>query len=335
MNDVPPPPLAAEVNERELLAMARMLRRGRGTFVLAFARCNIPAQRERLVSTLRDVLAPLNVAISEVTLSGLQADIYAELTAVSTNANGDPLFVYGLESVMPSEDPYRALAQLNERRGRYQGLARPLVFWVAEYVYRLIAEKAPDFWGWRSGVYEFVSEEGIARETYQREMAVPYMQMTGLALAEKEARIRLLMGLLDDYRGDDRETRSARSNVLLKLGQLHEELGDYEQAERLYRESLKTAEELGDRHGFAVTQGSLGHLARVRGDYEEAERLYRESLKTFEELGDRRGVAVTQGSLADLARLRGDYEQAERLFAASLKMLDERSKNSATGAGWP
>ena len=47
-------------NERELLAMARMLRRGIGTFVLAFARLNVPASRTQLVATVRDVLAPLS-----------------------------------------------------------------------------------------------------------------------------------------------------------------------------------------------------------------------------------------------------------------------------------
>src|SRR5262249_19088035 len=117
-----------EANERELLAMARMLRRGTGAFVLAFARLNVPAMRTPLVAALRDVLAPFAVTINEVTLSGQDADIHAELTAAP--GQGNPLFVYGLESVMPSTDPYRALGQLNERRGRYQQLARPVVFWV-------------------------------------------------------------------------------------------------------------------------------------------------------------------------------------------------------------
>lgn len=130
--------------------------------------------------------------------------------------------MYGLENVMPSTDPYRALGQLNERRGRYQQLTRPVVFWVPEYVLRLIATKAPDFWAWRSGVYEFAADRATVGEMYTREMAVPYHEMTNLTHTEKEARIRLLMALLDDYQGDDATTSAARSNVQYRLGEIYQ-----------------------------------------------------------------------------------------------------------------
>ena len=45
--------------------------------------------------------------------------------------------------------------------------------------------------------------------------------------------------------------------------------------------------------GVAVTQSSLAALLRTRGQYDEAERLYRESLAVKEKLGDSREVAVT------------------------------------------
>jgi len=323
--------LPSDHNTEELTVMARMLRRSNGQFALAFARCNSPVQRASLVAILRDSLAALNIPIAEVTLSGPEADIPAELAAGAVPNPGAPLFVYGLESLMPSDllrdkpsqAQYRALAQLNERRGRYQTLARPLVFWVPEYALRLIAEVAGDFWAWRSGVFEFVAGKEAVRETYQREMALPYVGESNLTRAEKEVRIRVLTALLDDYEGNDAETRAARSNVLYRLGQMQAALGQYEQARRLYEASLKIDKELGDRRGVAVTQGSLAYLHRLRGDYDQAEALYRASLKTMEELGDRREVAVTQGSLAYLHRLRGDYDQAEALYRASLKTKEE------------
>ncbi|MCB0213655.1 MAG: tetratricopeptide repeat protein [Anaerolineae bacterium] len=74
---------------------------------------------------------------------------------------------------------------------------------------------------------------------------------------------------------------------------------------------------------LAVTQSSLADLLYTRGQYEEAERLYRESLAVFEEIGDRRSVAVTQSSLADLLYTRGQYEEAERLYRESLAVFEE------------
>jgi tetratricopeptide (TPR) repeat protein len=67
-----------------------------------------------------------------------------------------------------------------------------------------------------------------------------------------------------------------------------------------------------------VTQSSLADLLRTRGQYDEAERLYRESLAVKEKLGDSREVAVTQSSLADLLRTRGQYDEAERLYMSGL-----------------
>ncbi|MBC7250401.1 MAG: tetratricopeptide repeat protein, partial [Anaerolineae bacterium] len=74
------------------------------------------------------------------------------------------------------------------------------------------------------------------------------------------------------------------------------------------------------RRRAAQTQSSLADLLRTRGQYDEAERLYRESLRVFEALGDSRSVAVTQSSLADLLRTRGQYDEAERLYRSGLEI---------------
>ena len=67
--------------QEELLALARLLRRGRGTFVLAFARCNVAPLRERLVEALRDALAPAGMTIHEVELTSETSDLPAALAA--------------------------------------------------------------------------------------------------------------------------------------------------------------------------------------------------------------------------------------------------------------
>jgi len=286
-------------------------------------------RRERSV---RDVLAPFAITLYETTLSGKDADIYAELAAAP--GQGHPLFVYGLENVMSSTDPYRALGQLNERRGRYQQLARPVVFWVPEYVLRLIATKAPDLWAWRSGVYEFAADRATVGEMYTREMAVPFHEMTNLTHDEKEVRIRLLMALLDDYHGDDATTSAARSNVQYKLGDIYGELGQYAQAEQLYRQSLAAKEALGDRRGVAVTQHALANLSRLRGDYAQAEQLYHQSLATAEALGDRYGLAVTLYNLAFLREEQERFAEAVELLTKSRDLFHQLGlEKNASEAG--
>jgi len=105
-----------------------------------------------------------------------------------------------------------------------------------------------------------------------------------------------------------------------RLASAYSDRGDYEEAERLYRESLEIDEKLGDLAGKAATLHELGRLAHRRGNYEEAERLYRESLEIDEKLGNLVGKAATLHCLGVLAHRRGNYKEAEKLYCESLKI---------------
>ncbi len=76
--------------------------------------------------------------------------------------------------------------------------------------------------------------------------------------------------------------------------------------------------ELGDRSGMATSWGQLGDIQRNRGNWDEAERLYQQSLALRTELGDRSGMASSWGSLGDIQRNRGNWDEAERLYQQSL-----------------
>jgi tetratricopeptide (TPR) repeat protein len=78
--------------------------------------------------------------------------------------------------------------------------------------------------------------------------------------------------------------------------------------------------EVGDRQGEAVALNNLGSNAERRGDYDEAERLYRESLAIMREVGHRQGEAVALNNLGSNAERRGDYDEAERLHRESVRI---------------
>ncbi|MDY7055289.1 CHAT domain-containing protein, partial [Limnospira fusiformis] len=99
--------------------------------------------------------------------------------------------------------------------------------------------------------------------------------------------------------------------------------GNWDEAERLYQQSLALRTELGDRAGMASSWGVLGDIQRNRGNWDEAERLYQQSLALRSELGDRQGMATTWGSLGEIQRNRGNWEEAERLFQQSLEVMTE------------
>ena len=70
-------------------------------------------------------------------------------------------FHHGLESGIPYDQPNsRILAELNLGRDLFpRDVPSPLVIWLPDYAVTAVARFAPDFWAWRSGVFEFTSGE--------------------------------------------------------------------------------------------------------------------------------------------------------------------------------
>jgi tetratricopeptide (TPR) repeat protein len=108
-----------------------------------------------------------------------------------------------------------------------------------------------------------------------------------------------------------------------QAGVIARDRGDYDRAERLFRQALGVFEEIGDRQGGAATRGSLGTLVRLRGDFDAAEHLYRQALSVFEETGHNVNVAAMLGSLGHIARHRGDYASAESFQRQALDLYQE------------
>ena len=117
--------------------------------------------------------------------------------------------------------------------------------------------------------------------------------------------------------------RAGVAKTLHQLGMLAQDTGDYGQARQFYERAAETFRDLGARREQAAVLHQLGMLAQATGDYGQARRLYEESLRIEEELGDRAGVAISLGQLGRLAELEGNYRVAVRLWAVALATFEE------------
>ncbi len=116
---------------------------------------------------------------------------------------------------------------------------------------------------------------------------------------------------------------SSRLFSLAGLAGLHQEWGNYEQAEALYNRCLEARERLlGPEHPDTLTTvHNLALLYRERGGYEQAEALYQRCLEARERLlgPEHPSTLTTVGNLAGLYEHKGDYEQAEALYERCLE----------------
>ena len=312
-------------------------------FTLFLARCNIPVLRQALIAAAEKQLAALGVSVVEVVfeaeITNLRARLAAALAAaIDTQGRiGAPvplempvqqdllavaepvasyaisrkyaLFVTGLEISIPYQQPNaRLLAELNLGRDSFRhDTPCPLILWLPDYALTAVARYTPDFWAWRSGVFEFAAadaERGLAIQQIVRD-GPDQVALDNLSLEAKLLRRRQLESLLDDYRdlSDDDRITGERVAILSDLGDVCAALLDSSCALDYYQQALLIYERLGDVRSRAVTLGQIADVLQARGQLDEALRIRQEEqLPVYERLGDVRSRAVTLGQIAEIGR---------------------------------
>lgn len=341
--------------QETLLALERLLTRARG-FALAFARVNMPARRAELVREIRRRLEPRGFIFVEVDFREPVRDLLWELAPhlqrfYGTEQKADPrelavaeagprlaIFVYGLENSIPSSAIYHPLlAVMNYKRENFrEQIPGPLVLWVPEYVLQAIIEGAPDFWAWRSGVFEFATPQVEMEKVWQSvKPEQGQVELDRLSAEEKRHRIQLLTSLLAEYESHDDadapETAAVRADLLNRLGRLQYVLGELDEALAYLEKSLAIRREIGDRSGEGTTLNNISLIHSARGEYDKALVYLEKSLAIQREIDDRAGEGTTLNNISGVFLARGDYGKALEYLEMSLEITREIGDRSGEG----
>ena len=117
-----------------------------------------------------------------------------------------------------------------------------------------------------------------------------------------------------------------RVGGLLKLGQVFELVGEWENAEEIYREAERLASQIGDAQGDAQIQRALGWLLRKRGEYSAAEERLLRAREGHQGLGDSAGVSTILSDIGEIYRLQGKYVEARAYYDESLSLAESISE---------
>ncbi len=130
-----------------------------------------------------------------------------------------------------------------------------------------------------------------------------------------------------------------RSDLLNGAAYLSRARGDYDVAERQYRESLEIREEQGDPAAISASLRFLGNVAFDRGDVESAEGWWRRSLEALDGVDDVVRRASVLNNLGVAAHHRGADAEAIELYdevqelskqMGSVELLARARMNTAT-----
>ena len=94
------------------------------------------------------------------------------------------------------------------------------------------------------------------------------------------------------------------------IGLCHYTPGRLDDALRNYEESVRLAEQFGDKKGRAYALGSLGHIYSVKGEPDKGLKYCEEGLAMAREIGYQQGVSAALGSLGLIYSYRGRLDRA-------------------------
>jgi predicted ATPase/DNA-binding XRE family transcriptional regulator len=119
---------------------------------------------------------------------------------------------------------------------------------------------------------------------------------------------------------DELGDKQLEARSLLILGSVALSQGDYLEARVHEAKCLELFRELGNKWGAAAALQDLGEIEIGLGELPSAQALLEESLALYLAVGEEFGAASAQASLGHTAYCRGEYEVARLLFEESLQM---------------
>ena len=110
--------------------------------------------------------------------------------------------------------------------------------------------------------------------------------------------------------------------VLMRLGQVLELVGRWQDADECYCRALALAKEAHDRETEVHARRAIGWLLRKRGDYPEALQWLQQARSGFEALHDAASISHVLAEIGEVHRMQGHYAEAETWYAKSLELAN-------------
>jgi class 3 adenylate cyclase/tetratricopeptide (TPR) repeat protein len=107
---------------------------------------------------------------------------------------------------------------------------------------------------------------------------------------------------------------------LLRLGQVLELVGEWENAEEIDGEAERLAGLINDPRSQAQAGRALGWLLRKQGKYADAEERLVRALEGYRHLGDSTGVSNVLADIGEIYRLQGKFTEARAYYEESLSL---------------
>ncbi|MEH1862252.1 MAG: tetratricopeptide repeat protein [Nostoc sp.] len=299
--------LPSEINE-EYQALVRTLNFTEG-FGLLFVRCS-PAEGVQLITKIKENITNKNIEV--IRLEEAVTNLYEKIDSLENKEKINILFITGLEHSFyeyeeckrlmgwNSRDIYSyswkgvppVLINLNQQRERLKDKFNIcFVLLLPIFAIKYFLQRAPDFFDWRSGLFEFpIDSETLEKESSRIIKDADYEKYLSLTKEERTQEIIAIQELI----AEDNQTPDHQYDLLINLGKLQsaeEDCQGYEEAITSFTEALKINPDYHDAwnwHGYLLDK--LGRNEEAIASYDQALKINSDDYYAWKG----RGIALEQ-----------------------------------------
>jgi tetratricopeptide (TPR) repeat protein len=264
----------------QALQRSLYLNEGFGIFLV---RC-VEGERDRLIDCLKADLPQQRMGILKLDTALEDGNLYDRVAAkVAEVPDLDVLFIDGLERSFEAYiksgyggqgDYYkldsvpRVLGHLNLQRERFRNdFSVSLVFFLSAYGMKYMARRSPDFFDWRSGIYEFVADRDTVMELSRAVMFGDYNEYLQWTHEQRLERVREIQALLEE----ENLTDDRRSSLAFEQGNIFVADQNYEAAIASYDQAVKIKPDLHEAwYNRGISLSKLGQYEAAIASYDQA-----------------------------------------------------------------
>ncbi|NER90014.1 MULTISPECIES: tetratricopeptide repeat protein [unclassified Moorena] len=305
-NDTPPS------REEIYQAFLRSLKRRRG-FGIVFMQCP-PAEAKRIIGRVHQDLPQKQIAT--LTLTEPIDNLYDRVKNILDRDQLSILFIQGLEKSLEAyiKPGYRGdgdyynldtvptiLSHLNQRRELFRDNFPTLcfVFVLPAFAIKYFIRRAPDFFDWGAGVFNFSVD--IGANDFSDNVIQPGQNNINIGSGRPVGEeIDYFQQALQRQReiGDrvawPTANRKGEADCLSSLGNAYRSLGQYREAINYLQQGLQIQHEIGDRYGELASLSSLGGALYCLKQYERSIASYDKAIQIYQELGLDQATLLSQ-----------------------------------------
>ncbi|HAG80460.1 MAG TPA: hypothetical protein DCL61_04630, partial [Cyanobacteria bacterium UBA12227] len=225
--------------QAEYQALVRALKRRRG-FGLLFVRCS-PAEGEGLIAKVREDIPQKRIDV--LRLEKAIDNLYEIIESLPNKDELDILFITGIEKSLvdyikpgiggqghyyKGDTVPRILGHLNLQRECFRDNFKIcFVFLLPQFALKYFIRRAPDFFDWRSGVWEFPTSPRLVEEESSRiVLEGDFKEYLKLSPQERNQKIFDIQELL----AEEYQTAERKAELLLEQGKILIAGNDWEEA---------------------------------------------------------------------------------------------------------